>query len=96
MRLVTTARAEDDIRLIFIYGLTTRGEAAADRYLSRLHDTFRQLLDFPEIGRREDAISTGLRSVVPREHRAFYRIEDDTVRIVRVLHQRANSADLDE
>ena len=95
MRLVFTAWAEDDIRLIFVYGLKTRGRTAADRYLRRLHDTFRRLLALPEMGRRDDAISPGLRSIVAREHRAFYRIDGDTVRIVRVLHQRASSADLD-
>ncbi len=96
MRLVITARAEDDILLIFVYGLKTRGRTATDRYLGRLQDTFRQLLAFPEMGHREDAISPGLWSIVAREHRVFYRIEGDTIRIVRVLHQRASSADLDE
>lgn len=96
MRLVFTARAEDDIRLIFVYGLKTRGRTAADRYLRQLHDTLSQLLPFPEMGRREDAISPGLRSIVAREYRAFHRIEDDIIRIVRVFHQRASSGELDE
>lgn len=42
--------------------------------------------------RARDEILPGLRSVVVHPYTVFYRVRDDTVEIVRVLHERRDFA----
>lgn len=47
---------------------------------------FERLRTHPLAGRSADSVSSGLRRLVHRSHRIFYRVNDDRVVIVRVLH----------
>lgn len=92
MRLDLTARAEADIRKIFVYGLETHGQVAADRYLEHLNDSFHRLTLFPLLGHIDENAGRPYRVLVVGDHRVFYRVVGDTVRVIRVFHQRANPA----
>lgn len=58
----------------------------ADAYVQRLQDACAKLSDFPARGSPRDELEPGLRSI-PLSGRAtaFYRVEGQTVRIIRIL-----------
>ena len=58
----------------------------AVKYLSGLDTVFESLVKNPEIGRKRNELRLGLYSLTEQEHIIFYRIVDEYIRIVRVLH----------
>ena len=55
-RLVLSARAEADLREIWLYTFKTWGEAQADRYLDELGSILRECGAEPERGKRRDDV----------------------------------------
>jgi len=78
--------ADHDLDAIFDYTEMEFGFDQAITYLSDLDIVFESLIKNPEIGRKRDELRFGLYSIVEQEHTIFYRIIDDYIRIVRVLH----------
>lgn len=85
---VLSRQADSDIVAIAEESLLRWGAGAAETYLLGLHDTFRMLSAFPEIGRDASHIRPGYRKIETASHSVFYRNTPDGVLIVRVLHQR--------
>ena len=85
-RLVISARAEADLREIWLYSFKTWGAAQADRYLDELDDGLQECGADPERGKGRDDVRPGYRSQLIRRHVAFYTFTDDEVLIQRVLH----------
>ena len=70
--------------------LNTEGEFGfklAFTYLESFETKFQSLLENPKIGRNRNEIKTDLRIILKNEHLVFYRIMDNHIRIVCVLHQ---------
>ena len=93
MDLAFSPAAQDDLRTIVRWGIRRWGETAAREYVEELRQDIDRLHQFPELGRSVEDLFPGARVLTTGTHRVFYRIDGDTVRIVRVLHQRASSAD---
>lgn len=85
-RLLVSARAQADLRNIWLYSFKNWGEAQADRYLDELDAGLRGCAAEPERGRRRDEVRTGYWSRLVRRHVAFYTVTADEVLIQRVLH----------
>ena len=51
-----------------------------------LEAVFQQLIANPELGRERNEIKTELRSIPKSSHVIFYRIMNDHIKIIRVLH----------
>jgi toxin ParE1/3/4 len=85
MRLVLTASAKEDLIGIWEY-IADHDVIAADRYLDHLRYRARVLIDYPELGRKRDEILIGVRSLLSRNHLLFYRIRDNDIQILRILH----------
>jgi len=47
---------------------------------------FLTLIDQPELGRKRNEIRSELRSLVYEKHIIFYRVMNDNIRIIRLLH----------
>ena len=92
MELFFTDDALDDMHLIVRYGLERVMGMNVDRYVAALDEALDSLEIYPLIGRNADDVSSGLRVLPVGNHRIFYRVRPDTVLIVRVLHQRADTA----
>ena len=91
-RLVLTKLAQRDIRGIRMY---TRGEWGTEQalaYEATLDMAMRQLLDFPLMGRALDAPGTTLRQRRVDQHVIYYRVTDDAIEVVRILHVRMDTA----
>jgi toxin ParE1/3/4 len=80
-------KAEEDLRDIGRYTRKTWGREQTRRYLRAIHDKLRRLSETPEIGTTRDEIAEGYRSARVGHHLVFYRIDGDTVVVVRVLHE---------
>jgi toxin ParE1/3/4 len=84
--------ARRDLDRIADYGLSTYGTDAAIAYQRGLNRLFLSLHSEPGMGRRE-SLGEGVRSFPYKAHRVFYRMEGDTLVILRVLSPRQETPD---
>ncbi len=78
--------ADKDLDEIFDYTEKEYGFNQAEKYLNELEIVFISLVANPYIGRARNEIKKDLFSITEQKHTIFYRIIDDYIRIVRVLH----------
>ena len=78
--------ADKDLEDIFDYTFDEFGFNQAEKYLLEIEEIFQHLIVNPQIGKKRDEIKQGLYSFPKDNHIIFYRILDNHIRIVRVLH----------
>lgn len=83
---VLSVEADADLGEIFDYTEQEFGIEQAATYLSELEIILLALVVNPKSGRERNEIRAGLRSMIFNSHVIFYRICDDHLRVVRVLH----------
>lgn len=86
-----TAFAKADLDNLWLH-IAQRSVKAADQYLSALEVAALRHAADPEMGRHEPELSEkfvdSIRSFRFRNHRLYYAVRPDEVRIIRVLHAR--------
>ena len=82
-----TASADDDLIAIWLH-IATQSPAAADRTLDAIERRCLQLGHHPLSGVARTDIRPGIRHLVAGSYLILYRVEVDSVLIVRVLHGR--------
>lgn len=87
MRLELGRRAEADLADIRDYSAQQFGTERAILYLDAIEAAFRRILSLPEIGALRPDLRPGLRALGCQQHRVFYAVKGERVRIVRVLHK---------
>ena len=90
-RLELSIAADADLFDILAYGTVVHGEAVSDAYFSGLSDAFDFLCQNPGAGQVDDVGNLGLRRWRYRQHRIFYRVDGETILIVRVFHVAADA-----
>ena len=90
-RLELSIAADADLFDILAYGTAVHGEAACDAYYDGLSETFDFLCNNAEAGQVEETAGLGLRRWRYRQHRIFYRIDEQAILIVRVFHVAADA-----
>ena len=90
-RLEVSVDADADLFDILAYGTAIHGEAASDAYYTGLSDVFAFLCEFPLAGQIEEKVGLNLRRWRYRQHRIFYRMDNDSVVIMRVFHVAADA-----
>lgn len=88
-----SAQAEDDLLEIWDY-IARDSDRTADRFLDRLHEKFGALARNPHTGRARPELRADLRSFPYGAYLILYRMIDDGVEIVRVVHAARNLDDL--
>jgi toxin ParE1/3/4 len=78
-------QSEADLEAILEY-LHQHQPAAAERYATAFSEKGQALARFPEMGRLRPEIAPNLRSTLVHPYVLFYRVEGETVQIVRILH----------
>jgi len=72
------------------YLRTVAGDAVADLIVREILDAVESLHNRPARQRPRDELVAGLRAIPVRNYMVFFRIDADTVRIVRILHGSRN------
>lgn len=85
-RYAFTARATADLKEIGRYTRKTWGLEQARHYREELEIALQKLSMSPDIGRRREAIASGVRSFRVAAHVAFYIQHEDGIAILRLLH----------
>ncbi len=85
-RYFTTRKADDDLKEIYRYTLRSWGIKQARSYNKTLEAMFDMLSQNPSMGKTRSDIREGYRSFVKGQHVIFYRMRDDNILILRVLH----------
>jgi toxin ParE1/3/4 len=83
-----TIKAVKDLEEIWSYTKQKWSLEQADRYYNLIIDEIEFVSSNPLLGRSIDYIKEGYRSTKVKSHLVFYKQhEDDTILIVRILHQ---------
>lgn len=85
MKLLITSTAELDLEEIEAY-ISSDNPTAADRFLELLSERFDLIAEMPGIGRCRDEYASGVRSIAEGDYVIAYRVKNDIVEILRVLH----------
>lgn len=83
--------AHNDINGVKIYLTDRFGEFTAQRIVGEIYDDLEKLSVFPDMGVDMFArysIETDYLCLITHKNYAFYRVEGDTIRIIRVLDER--------
>jgi toxin ParE1/3/4 len=83
-----TDYAQADLEQIADYTQSVWGQKQADFYLEQLETAFYSLLDNPYLGKSREDIRLGYRSLVVEKHLIFYRLTEEKLEIMRILHDR--------
>jgi len=81
-------RAKRDLREIWLYYAHIASTAVADKLLREIARASERVGENPLAWRARDEVLPGLRSAFVHPYTLFYRVRDDDVQIVRVLHER--------
>lgn len=88
MRLVVAHLARRELQAIARYSGKEWGAARKAQYMAAIREKFSLLLQRPSIGALRNDIAPGYRCHPVGRHLIFYRVEGDSVAILRVLHHR--------
>lgn len=86
MRVKLLPRAVKDIKSLWDFGCDTWGIVQADAYTDRIDAAIRALAENPTKAPVADHVGPGLRRLVSGSHAVFYRINGQTIELIRVLH----------
>jgi toxin ParE1/3/4 len=91
-KLIIRNRATQDLRQQANYILSNGSAGAAEQFLELAEATFAQILTVPRIGKSLDFLSERMGEVRQwriknfQDYLVFYRLQDEQVEILRVLH----------
>lgn len=87
--VVRTRLADEDLLEAWGY-IAQNNIDAADRLLEKIDKKCQLLADTPKAGVRRDDLAPGLLCFIEGKYLIFYRIVDETVEILRILHGARN------
>jgi toxin ParE1/3/4 len=87
-------RADDDFESIYIYGVLTFGLEKAECYAAGLQRRFEQIAVKPLLYPIIDQVTHAYRRSVYGAHTIYYRLDDESVFIVRILRSQDPAAAL--
>ncbi len=87
-QLHITPAATADLESIWSFTFDRWGETQADLYFDHLIARMEQLPATPLLGQPRDEIRQGYRSLQVKQHVVYYRLIDEKIEVVRVLHER--------
>ena len=85
MKVIVTAQARLDLQEIWGY-IAGDSNEAADRFIDEVTQALKLLGEHPLAGRSRSDLGYGIRNVPVKRYILLYRLEDDGVRVIRVIH----------
>ena len=83
---ILSETADKDLEDIFDYTVDEFGFEQAEKYLLEIEGVFQNLILNPQLGKKRNEIKQDLYSLPKDNHIIFYRVLENHIRIVRVLH----------
>jgi len=88
LRLRISVKAQRDLEEIWIYSVSTFGEDQTVAYVSQVRAALSLLLANPGLARSADDVRPGLRKFPVGSHVLYVRLDQTSLRLVRILHGR--------
>jgi len=85
--IVYSFLAENDLLGNWLYTEEEWSPSQADIYLDQLDAKIKHLISNPKLGRNREDIRKRYRSLVVNHHLVFYKISEDEIQVIRVLHE---------
>ena len=85
---VVSKRAVSDLEEIWSYTVTKWSVVQADRYYNLIFDEINYICRNITTGKSMEHIRKGYRASKVKSHLIFYRVKNDTIEIIRILHER--------
>jgi toxin ParE1/3/4 len=86
-RLILSHRARTDLADIWNYSAEQWSVTQADAYITAIRQACEDLLEGRRTGRAADLVKPGYRTSYVASHTLYFRVENDSLIIVRILHQ---------
>lgn len=90
---VISKKAVSDLEEIWIYTLEKLSVEQADRYYNLIFDEIRYICKNVNAGKSMEHVKAGYRALKVKSHLVFYRVANERVEIIRILHERMDVAD---
>jgi toxin ParE1/3/4 len=84
---VISKKAISDLKEIWLYTVDKWSTEQADRYYNLIFDEIAFICKNPETGKQMDDIRKNYRASKVKSHLIFFKVENEIVRIVRILHE---------
>jgi toxin ParE1/3/4 len=92
LKLASAARS--DLVEIRKYSVAEFGGDIADIYFNGFNHVFARLQEHPFVGVIQQDFDRELRCLMHRRHRIFYRVDDDAIIVLRILHHARNAKEI--
>lgn len=86
-RLRITAPALSDVEAIAAYSYEQWGEQQTKAYMTQIDRTIQAIGSDPDLGRERYGVPGAIKGRKSGSHIVFYRVQDQTVFIMRILHE---------
>ncbi|MEE9493089.1 MAG: type II toxin-antitoxin system RelE/ParE family toxin [Gammaproteobacteria bacterium] len=87
-QLVIAPATKNDLKSIYHYGLRQWGQAQSVNYMAAIKDQFWSLTEHPLMGIERPELLPYTRSLPIQNHILFYRVTDNRIEVIRILHSR--------
>ncbi len=84
---VISKKAISDLEEIWLYTVDKWSIEQADRYYNLIFDEIAFICKNPKTGKQMEAVRKSYRAAKVKSHLIFYKVVNDTVQIVRILHE---------
>ena len=92
LELTVRPQARRDLREIWSYTRRRWSREQADRYIARLRAAISELRNHPDLGRPSNEVRPGLLRRLAERHVIYFRVTDERLLVVRILHGRMDPA----
>lgn len=85
---VITKKAVSDLAEIWLYTVEKWSMEQADRYYNLIFDEINYICKHNTSGKSMEHVRKGYRASKVKSHLIFYRIINNTIEVIRILHER--------
>ena len=85
---VISKKAIVDLKTIWLYTLKNWSVEQADRYYNLIFDEIKFICKNKNAGKSMEHLRKGYRSSKVKSHLIFYRVQHNTIEVIRILHER--------
>ena len=87
LSFVISNKAVSDLQEIWLYTVETWSVEQADRYYNLIFDEINYICKNSTAGKSMEHVRKGYRASKVKSHLIFYRLLDNTIEVIRILHE---------